>query len=102
MLGERLKAMRESQGYTQEELAEKAGIPVLQIYRYEHNKTKPDGEIIARIAMSLGISADYLLGITDEPGVRIEGGLSPKERRAIVAWREGDYREAIKVIVDDE
>lgn len=103
MNGARIKNMREARGWTQEYLAETLNIPVLQINRYENGKTQPNADMIRRLAAGLMCSADYLLGLTDDPNPRNDDEeLNLRERLAITAWRRGDFREAIKVIVDDE
>lgn len=102
MRGDRLAQMREKRNLTQVELAEALGMGQNQIWRYENGKNEPDGETIARIAQYLGVSTDYLLGLTDYSEPYIAGELTPKERAAISAWRHGDKFEAIKVIVGDE
>jgi transcriptional regulator with XRE-family HTH domain len=104
MHGQRIRQLRESLGYTQDDLAEKISVAVLQINRYENNKTKPNGDIVARLARVLHTSTDYLLGLTDDfsPTSLNSNELTAKERAVIGAWRRGQRFEAIKVIVDDE
>lgn len=102
MLGYRLRATRELRGLTQDELAELIGTPPLQINRYENDKTEPKGDMVARIAIALQVSADYLLGLTDDPSpYRAAGYLSENELEVVSAMREGNYKKAIKVIVND-
>jgi len=104
MIGIRLRKLREKLGLTQDELAEKIGVNSLQINRYEHDKNEPSGELVARMAKALYTSADYLLGLTDDPapaGLN-KGELTARERAAIAAWRRGEPYEAVKVIVGDE
>lgn len=102
MRGERLARIRESRNLSQSELAELAGLGTQQIYRYENGITKPDGEIVARIAYVLQISADYLLGLTDTTAPYIDEDLNDREALAIKAWRRGDKIAAIKLIIEDE
>lgn len=104
MHGQRIRGLREALGYTQDDLAEKINVAVLQINRYENDKTKPNGEVIARLAQALYTTTDYLLGLTDEPSPSglSSNDLTAKERAAIVAWRRGERFEAIKVIVEDD
>lgn len=102
MLGNRLAYIREQRGLTQAELAEIVGLHYQQIWRYENNKTEPDGKIVASIAKALKVSTDYLLGVTDNPTPYIDAELTEMERHALNAWRSGQKYEAIKVIVDDE
>ncbi len=102
MRGDRVKSIREFHGITQEQLAEQIGVAVLQINRYENNKTEPNGETVGKIALALQVSADYLLGLTDDPvPAHGTGKLSVREWVIVSALRKGDYKEAIKVIVND-
>lgn len=102
MIGPRIRAIREMRGYTQEELAERMGINTHNIWRWENGESKPNGDTIAQIAKVLEVSADYLLGLNNDPMPGLQQtDLSVKERRAIAAWRQGDIREAIKEIVND-
>lgn len=104
MRGDRIRQLRENVNWTQEKLAEEIGVPVLQINRYENNKNKPKADVISRLSSVLGCSADYLLGLTDDPMPHSmdANNLSARERLALSAWRSGDVRRAIKAIVDDE
>jgi len=103
MRGDRLKRIREESNLTQDDLAEMIGVGVLQINRYENEKTEPNGDMIANIAKALHISSDYLLGLTDDPTpMALSGGLSTKERAVLAALRRGESVRAIKVIVADE
>lgn len=101
MRGDRLKQLRVLRGHTQESLAELLNIGNRQIWRYENGETEPDGDTIAKIARALDVSADFLLGLTDDldPDMNTSD-LRPEERVAIAAWRLGDKLEAIKAIVD--
>lgn len=104
MRGDRIRQIRENLGWTQEYLAEALDVAVLQINRYENNKNEPSAEVVSRLATVLGCSADYLLGLSDDPTPRhlSPSELKAKERIALTAWRRGDRLEAIKVIADDE
>ncbi|MDF2595675.1 MAG: transcriptional regulator [Clostridia bacterium] len=64
---ERLLEQLKKSGVTQQELAFKTEITPATISRYITGKRKPTGENVNRIAKELGISADYLLGITNNP-----------------------------------
>jgi transcriptional regulator with XRE-family HTH domain len=102
MQGERLRRIREEMGISQEDLGERLGLGNRQIWRYENNETRPSSEIVASIAKSLNVSADFLLGLSDDPIPYLtEQGLSENERRVITAWRRKDYIEAMKLIVLD-
>lgn|SRR5215213_74203 len=103
MRGDRLKRMREARDYTQDELSELVGVGQKQVWRHESGATIPDGDIVARYAQALDVSADYLLGISDDPKPNVQtGDLSRTERAVINAWRRGDVIEAARTILNDE
>lgn len=102
MRTDRLARIRELRQISQADLADMVGLGTQQIYRYENGKTKPDGDVVAKIAQILEVSTDYLLGLTDSPVPYIDADLTEQERKALTAWRRGEKYEAIKVIVDDE
>lgn len=99
-----MRVLREELGLTQEELAEKIDVSLPQINRYEHGKNNPTSDIIVKIAVALNTSADYLLGLTDDPTPidLVKGSLSTQERAALSAWRRGDYKEVMKAIAGDK
>lgn len=61
--GQRLARIRKERGYTQIELAEKAGLLQAQISDYERGRSNMSGEIVARIAQVLQVPTDELLGL---------------------------------------
>lgn len=63
----RLKEVRVSRGLTQAELAERVGVTQHAIAQYEAGRRQPQGEILVRIALVLGVSSAYLMGLTDDP-----------------------------------
>lgn len=99
MRGDRLKILREGRGLTQSDLADELEISEPQIWRYENGESKPRGDVVIKLATFFGVSSDYLLGLTDDPGMHIQGDLSLTERAAISAWRRGQPLEAVKIII---
>lgn len=97
--GQRLKAIRESRGYSQEELAELVGVSTLQLYRYESGKNDATGEVISQFAKVLGVTADYLLGNVDDPKAYLkEEDLTPDEFQILHAYRRGDLKAVLKIL----
>lgn len=100
---DRLKRVREDRNYTQEQLAELANVQLHQVWRHENGKTTPDGDVVAKYAQALDVSADYLLGISDDPKPNVQiSDLTRAERSVIAAWRRGDVIEAARTILNDE
>lgn len=62
MLGEKLKALREQQGYTQIDIAKRLGVSPATYNRYEKNVHTPDIEMLIRIASIFEVSLDSLCG----------------------------------------
>ncbi len=61
----RLADVRKQKGLSQSELADMIDSTSITIGRYERDEVKPSIEVAAKIAGALGISLDYLAGITD-------------------------------------
>lgn len=65
--GERLKAMRKQRKMTMQELADKVGVAKSTYAGYEANYRQPPLESVVIMAKQLQTSADYLLGLTENP-----------------------------------
>lgn len=64
--GDKIKELRTKKGWSQDELAEKMGMTRANISNYERglNKSIPS-ETLKKFADKFGVSADYLLGKTE-------------------------------------
>ena len=88
---ERLAALRKEHGFTQQQMADKIGMHVSQLKRYESGASQPTIEVFRRIALALNVSADMLLFEIDErgPDERLKlqfeavSKLDEKEREAV-------------------
>ncbi len=58
---EKLSKMRKQKGLTQQELAQKVGIGIAQMRRYEGGKSSPTLEVIKNLALTLKTSTDELI-----------------------------------------
>lgn len=65
--GESLKRFRASLGLNQKELADALSMKPPLYQRYESGKTTPSVDFIYKIIGKYDVSADYLLGLSDEP-----------------------------------
>jgi transcriptional regulator with XRE-family HTH domain len=65
---ERLTSLRKERGMTQQALADSIGMHVLQIRRYEAGSSQPTLDVIRRLAIALGVSADMLVFEKDARG----------------------------------
>ena len=70
VFGKRLKELRKANGYTIEQFADMVGIAKSTLGYYENDKRLPDIEILARIADTLNVQADYLLGRTNTTAMK--------------------------------
>ena len=61
----RLRILRNS--FSQKEFANKLNIPQTTYSRYESGKNEPEYELLAEICGKFGVTADWLLGLTDDP-----------------------------------
>lgn len=65
VFGKRLKELRKANGYTIEQFADMVGISKSTLGYYENDNRMPDIEILVRIADTLNVNADYLIGRTN-------------------------------------
>lgn len=65
----RIKFARNSARMTQQELADKIGVSLITINRWENPETgrSPNSSMLNKIAGVLGISVGYLMGLEDMP-----------------------------------
>ena len=73
----RLRTCRESCGLSQEEMAHLCGVAYSTYRRYETGDNEPLLSVSAKIARQLGVSLDYLSGLSDLPPIPAGGA---KER----------------------
>ena len=59
---ERLKKVRVEKGISQSELAKSIGVHVTNISRYERGENRPTSDVLTKLANSLDVTADYLMG----------------------------------------
>lgn len=62
--GWKIKNMRKLLGISREQLAFECGVKKKNIKRLE-NGAMMSAELLRRVSIALGVSADYLLGLTD-------------------------------------
>lgn len=64
--GDSIKKFRKQKGYTQKQLAEKAGISRTALIRYENGETSPSSQILQQIAAVLEVSVSVLIDEGDD------------------------------------
>jgi len=65
--GERLKMARERAGLTQIDVYKATNINNKSLSRYENDATSPDPNAIKSLVELYNVSADFILGLSDEP-----------------------------------
>ncbi len=102
--GERLKALRENNKLSAQDLADELGIGVAQVFRYEAEKTDPTTGTLLKIADFFHVSTDYLLGRTDFPneeGINfMPNAFGFDEVTLLSAWRRGDLIQLMMFIFE--
>ena len=71
--GERLRALRKQKNLTQKQLAEQIRVKNSIISFYEVGDRFPSPEIIVKLATTLGVTSDYLLGIERNESIDVSG-----------------------------
>lgn len=66
IFGERLRYLRNERGIGQNFLAKELNLSNASISYWETGKEEPTASALYRLAVYFGVSADYLLGISDE------------------------------------
>ena len=89
-IGEKIKKLRLSIGYSQEKLAEELEVSTKSIQRYETDKSRPDTHTLIQLATFFGVSIDYIVGLT---GKKSEMDLEKK------FFPKGEYQSRYKMYV---
>ena len=61
---DRLRAARLAADLSQRELAEGIGVAQSHVSRYETGVMRPDLDVLPKLARALGVTTDYLLGVS--------------------------------------
>ena len=64
---ERMIALRKQHGYSQQRVSEILHIASRSYQYYEYGQREPTVSVIIALAELYGVSADYLLGMSDDP-----------------------------------
>jgi len=93
----RLAVIRKDKGFTQQMMADKAGIHVSQYKRYESGNSQPTLEVFRKIILALNVSSDMMLFDEDERGPSDE---QLKLQFEAVSKLEPKEKEALKTVID--
>ena len=67
MFSERITKLRKERGLTQKDFAEKLGVSIDSVRRWEQGKRSPDVEMLSNITRVLNTTVSYISGETDNP-----------------------------------
>ena len=73
MTAERIKALREARGWTQEELARRMNITRNGVNSWEQGLSMPSPACLVDLARLFSVSTDYLLGVERLETVNVTG-----------------------------
>lgn len=71
LFGLRLKGLRHEKGLTQKQLADKLSLVKATISSYEQSANYPSLEVFTNICKTFDVSADFLLGLSDDIGIKM-------------------------------
>ena len=74
----------------QSEFAEKLGVTVTTVSRWENDQNTPNGEMIQKIANVLNVDAESLLKQSSESKIKEVNERSLKEDKGMMIYRFGD------------
>src|SRR5215813_8153919 len=86
-LARRIRERRKALGLSQEKLAEFVNVDQPQISRYEAGLNDISGEVLKAMSTALGVSSDWLLGLSDSTNISTEAELNALELAAVTALR---------------
>ena len=73
MICERIKQLREKQGYTQTEPAKMLGVTRSCVNAWEMGISAPSTQSLVQLSQIFDISTDYLLGLSTGSAIRTDG-----------------------------
>lgn len=72
-IADKIKALRESRGMTQAELARQLGITRSGVNAWEMGLSVPSTQYVVDLALFFNVSSDFLLGIDSSFALNVEG-----------------------------
>lgn len=84
MVADKIKSLREQQGFTQSDLAKKLGITRSSVNAWEMGISVPSTQYVVELANIFKVSTDYLLGMKSTATVSVDG-LSVKDVQLVNA-----------------
>ena len=78
-IGDRLKALREDRDLKQEDVAKYMDVDRSTVGKWESSPSKPNPEMIVKLANFYGVTTDYILGNTVPPSFSDSNTIESKE-----------------------
>lgn len=72
-MGEKIRAERNRMRLTQTQLATRIGVERTMVSLYESGGSTPPSDVLAKLAAALQVSADYLLGLSKQQTMNVDG-----------------------------
>lgn len=91
---DRIKKLRESTGMSARKFAEAIDMKYTTYYGYENGVSEPNSAVIVKLCSYFGCTADYLLGLVDEPSSLYE---SKKNSPAPVSTETGEVTREMSI-----
>ncbi len=73
MLNKKIKSLRLSRNISQVELAKRLNVSKQSVSNWENDNIQPSIEMLIKIAKTLNVSTDYLLGLSDRKTIDVTG-----------------------------
>jgi transcriptional regulator with XRE-family HTH domain len=73
-MGQRLQRLRQEAKLTQEEAAQRGGIPVSTLRKWEQGLLRPRLDDAVKLAKALGVDLNKLVGFDEPPQAKRNGG----------------------------
>ncbi len=100
-IGKQIQALRKAKGMNQTQLADKIGISLTQLQRYENKDVQPPADVLKKLADTFNTSIDFLVyGNTEE---KAQQAIKDNELLAqFIALQEMDNKDksTIKDVID--
>ena len=87
-VGKRIRTARELAGMTQHQLAFRLGLKKLNVSLWEREKRDLPAQKIPGLALSLGVTREWLLGETEEGGPEVRRGILRRNQpERLIKWK---------------